>query len=581
MSYRRGALSSLRFVATLSSVGVYRSDCQDDPAERQRLAVRRYRQNNPARVQIDNNRRAQQQAELRAENPNYDHNYRVAHPAQVQIDNNRRAEQQAEVRAENPNHDRDYREAHPDYVLRDNERRAEQHAAERAANPSYDRDYRQANPDYVRRDNERRAAAHTARQRQRAAMLGRCALVNIDDRPAEDPTIDPTFTCGAMAQFCQHCDAWFWALEANKDGTYTRCCSNGAIRLPFHDPPFMMLENVLMPDTDLGKVFHKKARHINTCLAFTSTTLKTHEQVTRGEPTLRMSGSIYHRLGPVLPNAQFPTASFLQTFFVQSEPPADFSAAEVRLINDLRDEMKTFNPFLDSLQQGMDRIAPLEQDQYKLILTTQHSHVHHRGVYNLPTCAEVGMVAVGDGPAAGGIDSRLARTVHVQGGPLQFIQHDDPSYDPLSYPLQHPRGETGYHQGLRKAKVVGGVLQMTEKKMSAMEFYRWKLHTRDGPVYVDETVPDDDSERWKPRPSQRVFIDRDAWTYGGRLFEQLVCDSYCKVTIPSLTLFAPFTQLTLHPSPHTPSHALSFLFLSRLNSNGYIIIGRTKSCFGE
>ena len=74
--YRRAAFGSWRWVGALSTLGFYRSDCQDDPAQRHRDANRLSRQNHQAQVQIDNAPRAQYMAQ-----------YRAANPDQVQVEN--------------------------------------------------------------------------------------------------------------------------------------------------------------------------------------------------------------------------------------------------------------------------------------------------------------------------------------------------------------------------------------------------------------------------------------------------------------------------------------------------------------
>ena len=64
-----GALTTLGLYSATD--GRYRSQCQDDPAQRRRDAAQRFRQ----------------------AHPNYDHDYRQAHPDQVDINNIRRVTQ--------------------------------------------------------------------------------------------------------------------------------------------------------------------------------------------------------------------------------------------------------------------------------------------------------------------------------------------------------------------------------------------------------------------------------------------------------------------------------------------------------
>lgn len=188
------------------------------------------------------------------------------------------------------------RAANPEQILLDNERRAREQAEDPERQRLNVANYREAHPDIVQRQNAIRAAAHEAEREERRANA-RCALVNIDDRPDEVPSDeDPYYEkFGGMTKICGECEAMYWEEELNKNGCYTRCCSNGAIRLPMHDHPPIQISEALLPHTTEGKIFKAKARYYNNCLAFTSTTLTTHQHITRGPPTLRMSGGIYHR----------------------------------------------------------------------------------------------------------------------------------------------------------------------------------------------------------------------------------------------------------------------------------------------
>ena len=101
---------------------------------------------------------------------------------------------------------------------------------------------------------------------------------------------------GRMDQKCSHCGAYFWAAECNFRNKYTSCCCEGKIKLPPIQPPPPYIKELLKGESEDGRIFYRKSRAFNTNVSFASVSLKEDQYIThsRGVPTLRICGSVYH-----------------------------------------------------------------------------------------------------------------------------------------------------------------------------------------------------------------------------------------------------------------------------------------------
>ena len=168
----------------------------------------------------------------------------------------------------------------------------------------------QHNPTRSRqRQNNRQRSNHAQRPSNGIAK------VNIDDFQEKDVK---ELDFGPMDQVCEFCGAKFWNAERNSDGTYSKCCSHGKIKLPPVRPPPPYVKELLLGISPSAKIFKNKARAFNTKSSFASVTMKPSLfPSTRGVPAMRISGSVYHNIGAIHPEANV-QAKFMQTFFYES-----------------------------------------------------------------------------------------------------------------------------------------------------------------------------------------------------------------------------------------------------------------------
>ncbi|GBM34880.1 hypothetical protein AVEN_146623-1 [Araneus ventricosus] len=113
----------------------------------------------------------------------------------------------------------------------------------------------------------------------------------------------------------------------------------------------------------------------------------------------------------------------------------------------------------------------MSTDQCKLIIRADKTPVgEHERRFNAPTVTEVEIFMV-----AGG-SNRRDIIIQKRGEGLERIAEAHRSYDSLQYPIIFWQGEDGYHFHLKHTNPDTGLT--TNKKISAMEFYAFRIMTR-------------------------------------------------------------------------------------------------------
>ena len=127
--------------------------------------------------------------------------------------------------------------------------------------------------------------------------------------------------------------------------------------------------------------------------------------------------------------------------------------------------------------------------------------------YNLPSADEIAVVIPGDGSE--NVQDSRDIVIQYQGGALRRISHLHQSYSSLHYVLLFPRGENGWHLNIPLQQQGGR--NAWAKKVTQLLYYAYRLFTR--PQNID---------------SNNIF-------YGGRLFQQFVCDAWASIEQSNLT----------------------------------------------
>ena len=312
--------------------------------------------------------------------------------------------------------------------------------------------------------------------------------MNIDDFQEKDVK---ELDFGPMDQVCEFCGATFWNAERNSDGTYSKCCNNGKIKLPPVRPPPPYVKELLLGISPSAKIFKNKARAFNTKSSFASVTMKQSLfPSTRGVPPMRISGSVYHNIGAIHPEANV-QAKFMQTFFYESEQlPNDFefNVQERQIHSCILQEIRNFNPFLRSVQQALDAHAGIPL--FRLIISDKPPPNTATRTYNQPTSVEISAIIVGadDSTAA---PSKRDVIIQSRGGGLRRIPSIHSSYDPLAYVLTHMHGDTGWHPNIPPYILndEGVFVPNFQKRVTQLDYYAYRLHTRD-PIDANDIILD-------------------------------------------------------------------------------------------
>lgn len=113
---------------------------------------------------------------------------------------------------------------------------------------------------------------------------------------------DPTYQC-------KYCGALMWYAERinkrrnQKDPTFTLCCGQGSVKLPFLKESPDLIKKLLTGNDAQSRNYRKHARIFNMVFAMTSLGGKVDKSIPKGHgPSMfRMQGGNYHLIGSLKP----------------------------------------------------------------------------------------------------------------------------------------------------------------------------------------------------------------------------------------------------------------------------------------
>ncbi|PIM97022.1 hypothetical protein CDL12_30516 [Handroanthus impetiginosus] len=243
---------------------------------------------------------------------------------------------------------------------------------------------------------------------------------------------------------CIHCGAVRFEYEPQ-----SFCCGNGKIKLA----SIQMLDELYELYTsqlEEAANFRKNIRGLNCIFSLTSFGVKLDKEFAsarRGVYTFRARGMVYHDLPGLIPNKNGP--GNFQLYFVETE-------------NEVENRMNILDS--SSFSKGIVRklIQIMEINPYAKIFrrlkdypSTNDVQLHiskdvklDQRVYNSPSADQVAAIWVeGNNP-----NMAMERdiVVHAYSGHKHRIKHYYGCYDPLQCPLLFPKGDTGWHQNIKK-----------------------------------------------------------------------------------------------------------------------------------
>ncbi|XP_074296881.1 uncharacterized protein LOC141627538 [Silene latifolia] len=273
--------------------------------------------------------------------------------------------------------------------------------------------------------------------------------------------------------------------------------------------------------------FQTYSRLYNNLFAFTSLGGSFDAKKQKEIYVFKAHGQVYHNLPDLIPMNNIP--KYLQLYFYDAQHEKN---NRLGLFPHLQEEIITLlMSLMDDNPYGrfFRSLREIEVTQDTRIMLNTHTSLDQR-VYNAPTSDEVAavwldstMLQEKEGPHI--VAYGRAETTHQ-------IKHFYGCYDPLQYPLLLPKGESGWHQGLKKvstptmdastsslfplsatvneepeslveAEVTNAARRHTkaDKRISCREYYAYKLQIRPGNLLLR----------------------------GGRLFQQFIVDMYVKI----------------------------------------------------
>ncbi|KAL5729947.1 DNA helicase [Ranunculus cassubicifolius] len=267
----------------------------------------------------------------------------------------------------------------------------------------------------------------------------------------------------------------------------TFCSKEGKIVLPYEPPPPELLY-LYTANTPQARHFQENTRSYNHVFSFTS--MGVHLDTTlangcSGVYTFRAQGTIYHKIGPLLPSTgQRPR--FLQMYLYDTDHELQNRLFEnetldphvLALLSSILDRHNAF-------AQVLRRISLMDNvNDIRLELKERRPDQHQ---YNLPTASQVAAILIGV-------------TIKTQGGHLLNVPDTAGFYDPLQYPLLHPYGQFGWDVQLHN--------KFTGSFLSCRAYYCYLLQIR--------------------APHKSLLLN------SRRLLQQYVVDTYVKISTQQL-----------------------------------------------
>ena len=372
------------------------------------------------------------------------------------------------------------------------------------------------------------------RQRRHAQNIHPLYNCNIDTFNPDDDVRIEQHNIGPMDFECEYCHALGYEDERKKtNGVYhlgKLCCNQGKVNLP-EQPAFPIgLYKYFTENTQEAKHFRKMIRWFNSGMAMGSIQITDATVYRRGPAAFKVAGQMYKRVGPMQAShiGNDTTAKCLQIYFLDPDEQAELRVGRqystVRSAATREREAETFtqllhilrscgNPLLNSYYTIHEQVEAMDirPEEIRIAIDTKPQDDRHPGRYNSPTCTEISMLLPDESVEHLSKNAIIMpmRQADANENPIRIIPDHHPSHDAYLYPLLYPRGEDGWHRGLRSQND-------RTRKISARDYARYNMMVRERHV-VD---PDDES---------RTIQDQNPRQMSGKLWQQWLCDMWAKV----------------------------------------------------
>ncbi|RPB10744.1 hypothetical protein P167DRAFT_576085 [Morchella conica CCBAS932] len=296
-----------------------------------------------------------------------------------------------------------------------------------------------------------------------------------------------------MTVVCPSCNALHWINERVNGSSigsirFENCCKKGDVELPALEQVPDYLKYLLESTDTLYRQFRTWIREYNSALTFTSVKYNSDERIAaqgQGVSCFQIYGELYHLQG-LLTAAANDTLTFTQLYFYDELYAAQLRQQghlnlDLAVLQRLTNELNTVNPFISFYKTSKERLddPSSENNDVRVLLNLQlqwvMESVSDKRRHNLPTSNEVAAIISDEYGEAGFRDIVLAHRNPDANRLFSVIDPYHAAYMPLHHVLLFPRGERGWHWGLRLRDELKRRMNL---RLQQREFYRYGIHTR-------------------------------------------------------------------------------------------------------
>jgi hypothetical protein len=287
---------------------------------------------------------------------------------------------------------------------------------------------------------------------------------------------------------CKHCSALLFPNETSRV-----CCMNGKVKLADWKNPHPYIKDLFLGTNAKSVIFFKNVRSYNSIFSFVSLGVKLLDRsVPTGPYCFRIQGSMYHRIGSLLPSAGF-DPQFAQIYFYDTDFEKQveirskiFPDLDRDIISGIQIALQASHPYIQFFKTARDLWNASESLSIRLIDNRSQNDKR----YNQPTASEVAVIMSNESE---GTKRDIILTTNTKENKLKRIDELNPAYDCLAYPLFG--GNSGFQLFLSHDD--------DNKNTTIREFYAYRLQERPGKFNL--------------------------LLHGRRLLQQFVVDQYVKV----------------------------------------------------
>ena len=262
---------------------------------------------------------------------------------------------------------------------------------------------------------------------------------------------------GDFSLTCSNCNALYFREE-----NIRKCCDKGKVVLPQLSPINEELKQLLIGSQPINKLFRSNIRAYNSRFSFISLghTPDNRFKNSGYNYSFSISGSMYHLIGPIIPQNTNEPKCF-QIYFYEKNEQIDYRIAnypnlDKNVITTLTRLMNAENPLVSRFKSIYEYHTrnPVNNFQIKLIAQP--------GTRASPTADEVAVLLPGE------VSSSRDIVVKLRSDSLIRCSQDNALYMPLAYPLIFLDGEYGW---------TSSEIPNTPY-MSPAQHYRYRLHIK-------------------------------------------------------------------------------------------------------